>query len=141
MHTWCKEIDLKQYNPRNDIEIHYFKRRMNRYDAHIIIVFWKKEEDLAESWEYIDSFIALNIQSKIELLIERSNFYICHFVSTVVQKKIKREIEQDPFCAKNIFMMVFKLDYRKLVTILRREFFIWSLLRKNMKKISYMLRR
>lgn len=24
MHTWCKEIDLKQYNPRNDIEIHYF---------------------------------------------------------------------------------------------------------------------
>ena len=100
MHTWCKEIDLKQYNPRNDIEIHYFKRRMNRYDAHIIIVFWKKEEDLAESWEYIDSFIALNIQSKIELLIERSNFYICHFVSTVVQKKIKREIEQDPFCAK-----------------------------------------
>ena len=139
MHTWCKEIDLKQYNPRNDIEIHYFKRRMNRYDAHIIIVFWKKEEDLAESWEYIDSFIALNIQSKIELLIERIKFAILYL--QLFKRRLKEKLNKILFVQKNIFMMVFKLDYRKLVTILRREFFIWSLLRKNMKKISYMLRR
>lgn len=24
MHTWCKEIDLKQYNPRNDIRFNPF---------------------------------------------------------------------------------------------------------------------
>lgn len=100
MHTWCKEIDLKQYDYKNNIELHYFKRKMSGYEAHIVIVFWKSEEELIESWRYVDSFIALNIQSKIELLIERSNFYICHFVATTVDKKIKREIEQDPFCAK-----------------------------------------
>ena len=100
MHTWGSEIDLKQYNPKDNMELHYFKRKMSGYEAHIIIVFWKSEEDLIKFWRYVDSFVALNIQSKIELLIERSNFYICHFVTTTVDKKIKREIEQDPFCAK-----------------------------------------
>ena len=39
MHTWGSEIDLKQYNPKDNMELHYFKRKMSGYEAHIIIVF------------------------------------------------------------------------------------------------------
>ena len=74
------------------------------------LVNWDSEEQLLKGWNQIDSFVAVNIQSQTELLIERSNFYIIHFVKKTVMKEIKREIEYNPFCAKKYVYDNFQED-------------------------------
>ena len=80
------------------------------YNSHLFLVNWDSEEQLLKGWNRIDSFVAVNIQSQTELLIERSNFYIIHFVKKTVMKEIKREIEYNPFCAKKYVYDNFQED-------------------------------
>ena len=91
MNTWSKEINLDDYAECKEFRIHYYTRRMNGgYNSHLFLVNWDSEEQLLKGWNQIDSFVAVNIQSQTELLIERSNFYIIHFVKKTVMKEIKR---------------------------------------------------
>lgn len=100
MNAWSNELNLEDYADENSLPIHYYTRQMRGYKVHLFIVFWENQEQLLKFWEEVDSYVALNIQSQIELMIERSNFYVCHFVEAKVSIEIKREIEQNPFCAK-----------------------------------------
>lgn len=88
-------------------QLNYFLREMNRnnvckkmYYSHIFIHTLENEEQLISQWKDINSRVAVYIQSKVESLIERSNFYICFFVKQKVSLKIQNEIEDDTFCAK-----------------------------------------
>lgn len=111
MNTWSKEINLDDYAECKEFRIHYYTRRMNGgYNSHLFLVNWDSEEQLLKGWNQIDSFVAVNIQSQTELLIERSNFYIIHFVKKTVMKEIKREIEYNPFCAKKYVYDNFQED-------------------------------
>lgn len=75
MNTWSKEINLDDYAECKEFRIHYYTRRMNGgYNSHLFLVNWDSEEQLLKGWNQIDSFVAVNIQSQTELLIERSNF-------------------------------------------------------------------
>ncbi|APF25815.1 AAA domain protein [Clostridium sporogenes] len=88
-------------------DLNYFLREMNRsnackkmYHAHIFIYNVDNEEQLILQWKDINSRVAVYIQSEVESLIERSNFYICFFVKQEISSKIQNEIEDDTFCAK-----------------------------------------
>lgn len=88
-------------------ELNYFLRDMNinnackkMYHAHIFIYNVDNEEQLISHWKGINSGVAVYIQSKVESLIERSNFYICFFVKQAISSNVQNEIEDDTFCAK-----------------------------------------
>lgn len=88
-------------------DLNYFLRAMDRnnvckkiYHAHIFIYNVENEEQLISEWRDINSRVAVYIQSKVESLIERSNFYICFFAKHEISSKIQNEIEDDTFCAK-----------------------------------------
>lgn len=88
MNTWSKEINLDDYAECKEFRIHYYTRRMNGgYNSHLFLVNWDSEEQLLKGWNQIDSFVAVNIQSQTELLIERSNFLY------------------NPFCEENCYEM------------------------------------
>ena len=79
--------------------LNYFLRAMNRnilckkkYYAHIFICNLENEEQLISQWKDINSCVAVYIQSKVESLIERSNFYICFFIKKEINLKIQNEI-------------------------------------------------
>lgn len=50
--------------------------------------------------EKTNHYIALKYQSKVQEVIEKSNFYLCLFVKEQISVKVKNEIESDSFCAK-----------------------------------------
>lgn len=103
MDNWKK----KPAEWRETGDLNYFLRDMNRnnvckkvYNAHIFIYNMENEEQLISQWKDINSRVAVYIQSKVESLIERSNFYICFFVKQEISSEIQNEIEDDTFCAK-----------------------------------------
>lgn len=85
----------------------YFKREMNAgrsciksYFSHIFIQICQSQSEMENSWKKVNHYIALKYQSKIQDIIEKSNFYLCLFVKEEVNVKVRNEIESDSFCAK-----------------------------------------
>lgn len=86
---------------------YYFKREMNvgsscikSYFSHIFIQICQSQSEVINSWKQTNHYLALKYQSKIEDVIEKSNFYLCLFVREKVRVKVRNEIESDSFCAK-----------------------------------------
>lgn len=86
---------------------YYFTRKMDvgascikSYFSHIFIKVYQTQRELEENWKEVMYYIALKYQSKLEGMIEKSNFYFCIFVSEKMDLKIRNEIESDSFCAK-----------------------------------------
>lgn len=96
-----------EYKDEQQNILYYFKREMGKekactkiYFSHIFIRVYQKQNELLDDWKNINRYIALKYQSKLENLIEKSNFYLCLIVSEKVITKIKDKIESDSFCAK-----------------------------------------
>ena len=86
---------------------YYFKRKMNLgsscikpYFSHVFIQKCQSQSEVINSWKPTNHYLALKYQSKIEDIIEKSNFYLCLFVREKVSVKVRNEIESDSFCAK-----------------------------------------
>jgi len=98
--------DLEVYNTEEN-ELYYYVRKMKRseacvenYNAHIFLSFFLDEETLRKDWEQINDYVAVHVQSKVDKLIEKSNFYLCLYVAGEVSCSIKEQIEGDSFSAK-----------------------------------------
>lgn len=122
LQTKLPELDGEPVAP-----IHYYTREMSGYSAHIFIVFWSCEKELRNNWKSIDTSIAFNVQSTIEREIERSNFYICHILTTEITTILRREIEQDPFCAKKYIFVCDSFDLKYICSQIEKRIFNISL--------------
>lgn len=81
----------------------YYTRKMRSYKlyfSHVYFCVFDSVEDLCENWKKINYYVAVKYQTKVESVIEKSNFYICFFLEKKVKFQIKNEIEEDSFCAK-----------------------------------------
>lgn len=99
-----QEIQAGDYQENS---FYYFKRKMNvgnscikSYFSHIFIQICQSQSEVINSWKQTNHYLALKYQSKIEDIIEKSNFYLCLFVREKVCVKVRNEIESDSFCAK-----------------------------------------
>lgn len=72
----------------------------NAYQATIFIVRFSSKNELLHGWEKINDKIAVNCQSGTDLLIERSNYYLCLFSSEEIDEEIRKKIEENPYCTK-----------------------------------------
>lgn len=96
-----ESVNYQQY------KLYYYTRKMQvgklcikPYCSHIFIQRYENQEELIHNWKKINRYIAIKYQSKTEIMIEKSNFYFCLFISGKIDLKIKSEIESDSFCAK-----------------------------------------
>ena len=101
-----KRQEILDHDWQND-GFYYFKREMNAgrsciksYDSHIFIQICQSQSEMENRWKKINHYIALNYQSKVQEVIEKSNFYFCLFVKEQISVKVRSEIESDSFCAK-----------------------------------------
>ena len=81
----------------------YYTREMyadTPYHSHIFICEFFELENLYRNWKEINYYVALKYQSKVESVIEKSNFYICMFASGKLEPEKKNKIEEDSFSAK-----------------------------------------
>ena len=114
-----QEIQGEGY--QND-SFYYFKREMNSgrfcirpYFSHIFIQICQSKNEVKNCWKKINHYLALKYQSKIEDVIEKSNFYLCLFTREKVSAKERNDIESDSFCAKKY---VFEYNGKSLEDIL-----------------------
>lgn len=81
----------------------YYYRRLNTLHdnyAHIFVCEMKDEKDLVENWNNIVNLIAVYVQSEVENLLQRSNFYIWFFCSAEITPAVRKKIEDDTFSSK-----------------------------------------
>lgn len=81
----------------------YYTRKMHAdtsYHSHIFICVFSELKDLYQNWKEINYYVAVKYQTKIESIIEKSNFYICFFTSKEINLEMKNQIEEDSFSAK-----------------------------------------
>lgn len=126
MNNWIsQDIDWDQ-----DDSINCFKRKMpvvnirkKEYEAYIYICNFETEKELEKNWDDINSKVAVYDQSKIELLIERSNFYVCFFVKENVSVKLQNTIEGDTFSAKKYVYSDSGMSLKEKCEFLERKIF------------------
>lgn len=101
-----KRQEISDSDWRDDV-FYYFKREMNAgrsciksYFSHIFIQICQSQSEMENRWKKVNHYIALKYQSKVQEVIEKSNFYLCLFVKEQVSVKVRNEIESDSFCAK-----------------------------------------
>ena len=106
MEKWKKLDEIRSPEIEN-IVIRYYTRSMQGYEAHVFWAFFTNEKELKEKWKLISTIIALKIQTKVTLSIERSNFYIFyisfHLNAYIIFKHSKILKTYNIFCALNIF--------------------------------------
>lgn len=68
--------------------------------AHVFVCELDDENDLLENWNHIVNLVAAYVQSGVESLLQRSNFYIWFFVKTEVPLSVQKKIEDDTYSSK-----------------------------------------
>lgn len=71
----------------------------------IITIFYMvvdSEEKLESIWDRLNSEIALDYQSELDLAIERWNIYEVFICSNSINSDLKYKIEQDKYCARKL---------------------------------------
>lgn len=101
-----KRQEISDSDWRDD-DLYYFKREMKTgrsciksYFSHIFIQICQSQSEMENRWKKTNHYIALKYQSKVQEVIEKSNFYLCLFVKEQISVKVRNEIESDSFCAK-----------------------------------------
>ena len=68
--------------------------------AHVFLCELESQKDLEKYWRTITNQIAVYVQSEIDSLLERSNFYVWFFVKEEVLKSLQKSIEDDAYSSK-----------------------------------------
>lgn len=135
MEKWNKLDEIRASEIEN-IVIRHYTRAMQGYEAHIFWIFFTNEKELKEKWKLISTIIALKIQTKVTLSIERSNFYIFYISNKKISSQIKREIEYDPFCAKKYVLDNYyrnlPIDDRHICEYLEKKLFLITSLKETL---------
>lgn len=100
----------------------------HKHYARVFLCEMETEEELKESWEDIVNRIAFCVQSGVESLLERSNFYVWFFVGGEVEKDLRKTIEDDTYSSKK-YVVEGKRglpEKEKLALVQKRLFSFWN---------------
>ncbi len=128
-----KMTQLKDYEiiQTNIFGLHYYKKTMEtktntNYYAHIFFTEPMKVVDLGKHWEDITSVVAVRYQSKVENLIERSNFYIIFYVDGEIDDSLSEKIEGDEFCARKYLVKEPYMDEESAICNINAKLFSFA---------------
>lgn len=105
----------------------YYRWQLNTVHenyAHVFVCEMDDENDLLKNWNHIVDLIAVYVQSEIESLLQRSNFYIWFFVKSEVTLNMKKRIEDDTYSSKKFVVagLGVKSEQERLEVIEKRLF-------------------
>ena len=102
--NWTKREISSEITAKSNGKIKgYYYRHLNTLHenyAHIFVCEMKDEKDLIENWGNIVDLIAVYIQSEVENLLQRSNFYVWFFCGGEIRPAVQKMIEDDTFSSK-----------------------------------------
>lgn len=93
------------------------------YCAYLFLAIVSNETGLERIWRQLNDHIAAEVQSQMESLLERSNFYLCLFVSEEVSEECIQRIESDTYCAKKYVFPNFSGIYPETVHMVESRIF------------------
>ena len=107
--NWVKKDILSELKAESQEKIiSYYCRRLNTTHenyAHVFMCEMEDEKDLIENWNSIINLVAVYVQSEVESLLQRSNFYVWFFCRTKISKSIQKSIEDDTFSSKKYIVV------------------------------------
>lgn len=113
----------------------YYYRRLNTMHdnyAHIFVCEMKDEKDLVENWNNIVNLIAVYVQSEVENLLQRSNFYIWFFCSGEITPTLRKKIEDDTYSSKKYVVEEEVLKSEKeRIEIVEKRLFSYGFAKQN----------
>lgn len=144
MDKWIKQ-DMKGHGIaiEEKKQVYYYKRKMEvkngrikPYYSHIFIYIPDTINELENEWESINEKIAWQIQSKINELIERSNFYLCIFVDDPIKQNTRTQIEGDPYCSKKYIFEKKNMSIDECLEEIEKKIFSLSVNQGDEKKYA-----
>lgn len=130
LENWIEQEYENCLDSSTCIKLEYFIRKMKvcnacikDYNAHIFVVYFESEQQMKNNWESVNNYVAINFQSKVESIIEKSNFYICCFVDANVNNETKHRIEDDAFCAKKYIFETKEKDINECCKYIEKRIF------------------
>lgn len=102
-----------------------------KYNAYLFIASFSNESDLCAIWQNLNENIAVTVQSSVESLVERSNFYLCLFVAGNVSEKNVHLIESDTYCAKKYVFQAFNGTQAEAIQVVESRIFSLNSLAGN----------
>lgn len=105
--------------------------------AHVFICELKNQKELENYWKIIIRQVAVYVQSELENLLERSNFYVWFFVNGKVLQSLQKTIEDDVYSSKKFIIVEEKQSTmeQKLELIKKRLFVFDFALKKSEKRM------
>lgn len=106
---WVKKEILPELKDKSQGKItSYYCRRLKTIHenfAHVFVCEIKNENDLIINWSNIVNLVAVYVQSEVESLLQRSNFYIWFFCEDEISQHIQKSIEDDTFSSKKYIVV------------------------------------
>lgn len=125
---WKKEHISSELEAKSMQKIKgYYRWQLNTVHenyAHVFVCEMDDENDLLKNWNHIVDLIAVYVQSEIESLLQRSNFYIWFFVKSDVALNMQKRIEDDTYSSKKFVVAEVgdKSEQERLEVIEKRLF-------------------
>lgn len=106
-------------------KVSYFYRSLGNqsYMAHVFIAQYNSSAQMQKCWKKLNDEIAFSYQSKVNSLLERSNFYICLFISEKMDGMEKAKIENDVYCAKKYVFEIETSSIEEKLQIIDKKIF------------------
>ncbi len=102
--NWIRQKLLPELEEKSQEKIKsYYYRRLNTVNenyAHLFLCEIADEADLKRNWKHIVDLIAVHVQSEVENLLQRSNFYVWFFVKGEISRSFQKSIEDNTFSSK-----------------------------------------
>lgn len=133
--NWIKQEIQSELKAESQEKIKsYYCRRLNTVHenyAHVFLCEMKSEMDLIENWNNIVNLIAVYVQSEVENLLQRSNFYVWFFCGTEVTKSIQKNIEDDTFSSKKyVVVELSRKSEQERIGIIEKKLFAYAYIKQ-----------
>lgn len=137
--NWISQAVLPELKEESQGKIQsYYYRRLNTLNenyAHLFLCEITDEDDLKRNWQHIVDLIAVHVQSEVDNLLQRSNFYVWFFVKGNVSKSFQKSIEDNTFSSKKYVVVETKPgNEQERIALIERKLFAYTYLQESFQQ-------
>lgn len=137
--NWISQAVLPELKEGSQGKIQsYYCRRLNTMNenyAHLFLCEITDEDDLKRNWKHIVDLIAVHVQSEVDNLLQRSNFYVWFFVKGDVSKSFQKNIEDNTFSSKKYVVVETEPgNEQERIALIERKLFAYTYLQESFQQ-------
>lgn len=137
--NWIRQAVLPELQEKSQGKIQsYYCRRLNTVNenyAHLFLCEIVDEDDLKRNWKHIVDLIAVHVQSEVDNLLQRSNFYVWFFVKGDVSRSFQKSIEDNTFSSKKYVVVEMESgSEQERIALIERKLFAYTYLQESFQQ-------